>query len=213
MVVDSPVAFFDLSWLVVRAAPEAIIATLDLFDPKPATWRQGINATTGDYWDFDSSPSAFLSRVFITPEIGGWRLVVGGWLGGTDHERPGRDVANYCRRLSREFGEAHAFTSQGRMDWYSWCLTKAGTIDRHFLWAGSPLVNEGSPTSAELQMRHENSHSPLGWRPNESMVMAVACECSISPLELESIQSTGSGCIAVTEWGRRHGVPSRSLEE
>lgn len=214
MVADTPIAFFDLSWLMVRSAsPEAIIAALDLSDPIPATWRQGINAAAGDFWDFDAPPDAFLSRVFITPEVGGWRLAVGGWLGGTDREQPGRDVADYCRRLSREFGEAHAFTTQGRMDWYSWCLARAGTVYRHLLWAGSPLVDEGSPTPAELRAREEDSHRPLGWRPGEGVVMAVAGECSISPLAMESMQNTGSGCIAVTAWGRQHGVPSRSLDE
>jgi hypothetical protein len=214
MAADSPIAFFDLSWLAVRAAPsEAILAALDLSDPIPATWRQGINAAAGDFWDFAAPLDAFLSRVFITPEVAGWRLAIGGWLGGTDREQPGRDVADYCRRLSQEFGEAHAFTTQGRMDWYSWCLARAGAVYRHFLWVDSPLVDDGPPTPAELRAREEDSRSPLGRHPSESVVMAVAGECSINPLELESMRSTGSGCIAVTAWGRQNGVRSRSLDE
>jgi hypothetical protein len=47
---DTPLAFFDLSWLAVRAAPpEAIIAALDLSYPVPVTCRQGLNAAFGDY--------------------------------------------------------------------------------------------------------------------------------------------------------------------
>jgi hypothetical protein len=214
MAADIPIPFFDLNWLAVRAAPpEAIIAALDLSDPKPATWRQGINAAAGDFWDFAAPPEAFLARVFITPEVGGWLLAVGGWLGGTDREQPGREVADYCRRLSREFGEAHAFTTQGRMDWFSWCLARAGAVDRHFLWAESPLVDVGSPTPAELRTREDDAHSPIGWWPSESVVMAIAGECSISPQSLGSVPSNGAGFLAVTAWGRQHGVPARSLDE
>jgi hypothetical protein len=214
MAADSPIAFFDLSWLAIRAAPpERIIAALDLSSPTPTSWRQGINAAVGDFWDFDAPPAAFLSRVFVTPEVAGWRLAVGGWFGGTDRERPGRDVSDSCRQLSGLFGEAHAFTSQGRMDWYSWCLARAGTIDRHFLWAESLLMDDGCPTPAELQVRHEDSRRPIRWRPDEGVVMAVARESSICPLELESMQTSGSGYIAVTAWGRQRGVPSRSLDE
>jgi len=85
MVDEAPISFFDLSWLAVRAAPlEAAITALDLSDPVPVTWRQGMKAVCGDYWDLEAPLQAFLSRVFITPEVSGWRLVVGGWLGDTD---------------------------------------------------------------------------------------------------------------------------------
>lgn len=213
MLPDSPIEFFDLSWLAVRPmAPEVIIAALDLSDPYPATWRQGINATAGDFWDFDAPDLAHLSRVFITPEVAGWQLVVGGWLGGSDLEDPGRDVAGYCRKLSSQSGEAHAFTTQGRMDWYSWCLARSGTIQRHFLWAECPLIDEGTPTAVELEYRH-GADGSLGWQPDESAVMAIANECSVGPDQLGLLQSTGTGLLVTTAWGRKHGVPSRNLDD
>jgi hypothetical protein len=214
MSADSPIAFFDLSWLAVRKAhPEAITTALDLSDPQSVTWRQGLNAVIGDFWDFDAHPSAFLSRVYITPEVDGWRLAIGGWLGGTDRKQPGGDVAGYCRRLSREFGEAHAFTTQGRMDWYSWCLARSGTIVRLFLWAETTLADEGTPTPVEVQSRNERSAGPDGWRPSETVVMAIAGECSIDPEQLPALNGQGTGYLATTAWGRRNGVPSRSLDD
>jgi hypothetical protein len=211
---DFPIAFSDLSWLAVRAAPpEAIIAALDLSDPVRVTWRQGLNAVLGDYWDFDAPPNAFLSRVFITPKVAGWRLAVGGWLGGMDEEEPGSDIADYCRRLSREFGEAHAFTTQGRMDWYSWCLARSGVVYRHFVWADSPVVDTGAPTPTEARLRKKGSRRPADWYPSEAMVMAIAGECSIAPNQLATMKSAGPGYLAVTAWGRQHGVPSRSLDD
>ncbi|WP_020474960.1 hypothetical protein [Zavarzinella formosa] len=211
---NSPIGFYDLSWLAVRgASPQAIIDALELSDPTSATWRQGINATAGDFWDFDARPDSFLSRVFITPEVGGWRLAVGGWLGGVNRDQPGSDVAEYCRRLSREFGETHAFTTQGRMDWYGWCLARNGVVCRHFLWADRLLLDEGFSTPAEEEARKAGSDGRVSRFPSEKVVMAIAGECSINPIHLESMRSAGAGCLAVTAWGRRHGVPTRSLDE
>ncbi len=214
MAKDTPIAFFDVSWIAVRdATTEAIISVLDLSDPTPSTWRQGLNAVIGDFWDFDAPTNAFLSRVFVTPKIGGWRLAIGGWLGGAQKrgKKPGSDVAGYCAHLSREFEAAHAFTSQGRMDWYSWCLASSGSIIRQFIWDESVVVDEGAPPPAERRSR-EAAVKPNGWRPSEGVVTAIAAECSVDPLQLHSLQSVGTGCVAVTAWGRKHGIPTRSLD-
>jgi hypothetical protein len=49
MVDDTPIAFFDASWLAVKAAPpDAIVEALELSDPRPVTWRQGLIPTRGD---------------------------------------------------------------------------------------------------------------------------------------------------------------------
>jgi hypothetical protein len=214
MVDDCPIAFFDLSWLAVRAAPpEAILAALDLSAPAPVTWRRGLNAVCGDFWDFKAPSQAFLSRVFITPEVSGWRLAIGGWLGGADQEHPGVEVADYCRRLSAKFGDAHAFTTQGRMDWYCWCLARGGVVYRQFFWADSPLVDAGAPTRVEARSRDEASGRPRAWCPSEGLVMAIAGECSIDPSRLGSMRSAGPGYLAVSAWGREHGVPSRPPDD
>lgn len=215
MVDDVPIEFFDVSWLAVRAASaEALLAALDLSDPAPVSWRRGVGAVCGDYWDFDAPLQSSLSRVFISPEIGGWRLAIGGWLGGADLERLGAETARFCRRLSKEFDDAHAFTTQGRMDWYSWCLARDGSVFRRFFWADDePLVDKGRPTPIEARSREEAVGRPGGWSPSESLVMALAAEYSIDPGRLASMQSVGQGFLAVTAWGRKHGVPSRSLDD
>ena len=45
-----------------------------------------------------------------------------------------RRVAGWCRRLSREFGAAHAFTDQAQLDWLPWIepLPEAELTERHF---------------------------------------------------------------------------------
>lgn len=210
---ESPIEFYDMSWLAVHgdATAEDIIAALGLSDPMPVTWRQGLNAVRGDFWDFDAPPEAYLSRVFITPVVAGWRLAIGGWVGGHDQQRPGRDVAGYCQQLSRAFGAANAFTSQGRMDWYGWCLARSGVVYRHFLWQEATIEDSGTPTPAEVASR-TGCHKP-DWRPDEELVMAIAGETSISPLGMGTLASTGMGCLARTDWGRKNGVPARSLDQ
>jgi hypothetical protein len=164
--------------------------------------------------ELTSTPLPLAARIDVLPVRGnGWRLVLGGWLGGADQEHPGVEVADYCRRLSKEFGDAHAFTTQGRMDWYSWCLARGGVVYRQYFWADSPLVDEGEPTSVEARLREEASGRPRGWYPSEGLVMAIAGECSIDPSRLELMRSAGPGYLAVTAWGRKHGVPSRSLDD
>ena len=98
---DFPIAFFDLSWLAVKSAPpEVILEVLDLSDPRPVTWRQGINATFGDYWDFSGSLLVCLSRIFITPEVGGWRFAIGGWLGDAEPHPDPADMARIHAALT-----------------------------------------------------------------------------------------------------------------
>jgi hypothetical protein len=211
---DSPIAFFDVSWIAVRAASvESILEALGLSSPVPATWRQGMNAVVGDYWDFSAPLDAPLSRVFITPEIEGWRLAVGGWLGDRGSEAPDREIAEYCRRLNRPFGEAQAFTTQGRMDWYAWCLARDGAAYRRFLWGDVVLIDDGVPTPAEMKSREAAATKGVAWRPSEGAVMTIAGGCSIDPDKIATESSGRPGNLAITAWGRQHGVPSRPLDD
>ena len=206
---DHPLAFFDNCWLAVKAGePKTIIEKLDLSQPTNAIWREGLEAVCGDWWDFDESLQCSDSRVFITPLVAGWRLVIGGWFGAGDTERWMR-LVHHCRDLSAEFGEAHAFTSQGRMDWYSWMLAEGGNVFRQFLWGEKVLIDKGAPTASELRLRQQKAGA---WQAREVDVMTLAGEYSVNPVELgPTTPSTGSGILAVTPWGRANGVPRRPL--
>ena len=208
---DHAISFFDTSWLAVKCADaDPIIDILALSDTRPTTWAQGLDAVCGDYWDFDADPGSELSRVFITPRIGNWRLAVGGWLGtaGESGATAIHTVADYCKTLSTRYHQAHAYTTQGRMDWYSWILARDGNIDRAFAWSDKVIVDEGSPSSAEAASRGKVDR----WRPSEQIVMAIAAESSKSPRDFgPHTLCTGDGALATTEWGRKHGIPNRPL--
>jgi hypothetical protein len=224
MVKDHPIALDDISWLAVKCSkPEAIIRTLALADPVPATWQQGLNAVGGDYFD-DRPDWAELSRVFITPAVQGWRLVIGGWVAAGpirrergDHRNIWRRVAGFCRRLSQEFGQAHAFTDQGRMDWFSWILARDGRVYRQMVFEDDQfLSNRGKPTVIEAQHRAEFVPEEWleKWAPDSAVVSAIAGEVSVNPREFgEGTRSVGKGFIAVTSWGKEYGVSQRDLAD
>jgi hypothetical protein len=221
---DHPLALDDISWLAVkRGQPEVILRILALSDPVPATWQQGLNAVGGDY--FDGPPDwAELSRVFITPLVHGWRLVIGGWVAAgpmrrerDDQRNSWRRVAGYCRRLSREFAQAHAFTDQGRMDWFSWILARDGRVYRQMVFEDDQfLTNRGKPTRIEAQHRAAFVPDEVleQWAPDSGAVSAIAAEVSVNPREFgKGTKSSGQGFLAVTPWGQKYGVPQRRLEE
>lgn len=215
---DAPFSLFDINWLAVKGGEtEPMLEALGLTDPQPVTWPQGIGAVCGDCWDFDANLNAPMSRVYVTPQVAGWRLAIGGWLamGPAQEESINAytKIAEYCRRLSAGYGEAHAFMSQGRMDCYGWILARDGRVVRTYVWDGVEDVNEGTPTPPELRMRTATNDGGRSWQPSESAVMAMAAEYSIDPRAFTpETPWSGSGVLAKTEWGRRHGVPARPLE-
>jgi hypothetical protein len=223
LVRDHPIPLDDISWLAVkRGKPEAIIRALRLADPRPVTWQQGLNAVGGDYFDVERD-WAELSRVFITPLVGGWRLVVGGWVaagpmpGDRDDPRNSwRRVAGFCRRLSQEFQQAHAFTDQARMDWFSWILARDGKVYRQVVFDDDEfLTNRGQPTSVEARFRAEFVPDEVleKWAPDVGVVPAIAGEVSVDPTTFhEGTRSVGQGFLAVTPYGRKHGIPHRALD-
>jgi hypothetical protein len=207
---DYPFSLYDISWLAVKTSEaEGIIDVLGLSDPEPVTWRQGISAVCGDYWDSDAPLDAVLSRVYITPVVEGWRLAIGGWVGEGGWVSEGGvrgfdGVAEYCRTLSKRYGEAHAFTSQGRMGWYSWVLARDGDVYRRYFLNTKREIDEGSPTPAE--------QSDAG-SSGENSVMAIAGECSVDPRAFSrDTPFESEGLLAITAWGCANGVPERPLE-
>jgi hypothetical protein len=154
----------DTSWLAIKGASiDAVVGALSLSPSCPANWERGLQAAAGDYEDFFDGRSEWeeLDCVFVTPMVRGWRLVVGNYLGaGPATRSPGdnrtswRTVAGWCRRLSREFSQAHAFTDQAQMDWYSWILAHDGRIFRQAVFEdGVFLSDRGDPLGVESRLR------------------------------------------------------------
>jgi hypothetical protein len=210
MKVDHPQSFYDISWLAVKNGdPEEVMKILQLSNPQPSTWSMGLEAVLGDFWDFDEQSDVQFSRVFVTPKVNGWLLVIGGFLVGAGEEGV-KEIAGYCERLSEVYGEACAFTSQGRMDLYSWVIAKDGKIKRMFEWDGDVSVDEGEPTPVERELRESDDD----WAPSEVDVMTIAGEVSIDPGRLgPDMTVEGAGFLVTTASGRLHGIPQRQLHK
>jgi len=211
---DHPLPFYDISWLAVKDGDAAtLIDLLDFADPIAVTWEQGLAAVCGDYWDFDEPLEAVWSRVFITPNVDGWTLLLGGWFDGHDAQAAAR-LATTCQNLSQRYGAAHAFTTQGRMDHYAWLLAQNGTILRWFVWDGEVVTDSGETPTVEQQLRAAfvAEESDDVWSPSEVDVCAIAGASGIDPSILgANTSSNGQGVMVTTPWGRQHGVPKRPL--
>ena len=100
MAARHPIAIWDISWLAVPdASPGDLLTALALSDPVPLTWKQGLAAVCGNFWDVDAGLEAHLSRVFLAPPLRGWQLAIGGWFGGQKGDERLEDVARLCRSL------------------------------------------------------------------------------------------------------------------
>lgn len=210
----------DTSWLAVKGASiDAIVRLLSLSHQCAANWQFGLKAAAGDYEEFFEGRSEWeeLDCVFITPTVRGWRLVVGNYLGaGPASRSPGdnrngwRTVVGWCRRLSREFGQAHAFTDQAQLDWYSWILARDGSVFRQVVFEdGEFLSDRGEPTGVEARLRAHFVPDEIRqkWQPDVGDVPAIAGEWSVNPWKLGAGSKKNTlGMVAVTPWGRRKGV-------
>lgn len=220
---DVPEALDDTSWIAVHGGTvKAFVHVLGLSDPRPATWARGMEVGGGNH---DDSPAEWgeLADVFITPLVRGWRLAVGHYVGAAPMARPAdaprtnwRKVAGWCRRLSREFSAAHAFTDQAQLDWYSWIVAHGGKVTRQVVFEdGEFLSNRGRPSGVEARLiaRFRPDEIRSRWQPDVGDVPRIAGECSVNPWRTgPRTRFTGQGLVAVTPWGRRHGVAFGGLD-
>jgi hypothetical protein len=217
-----PETLDDTSWLAVKGGTvDAVIKVMGLSDPKLASWSQGMEVIGGYHGDCPAEWGE-LAGVFITPLMRGWRLVVGHYTGAAPLSRPADDmrtgwrrVAGWCRRLSREFDKAHAFTEQAQLDWYSWILASGGTVFRQVVYEdGEFLSHRGRPSGLEARLvaRFRPDELRPHWQPDVGDVARIAGEWSVNPCRINPrTRTSGSGFVAVTPWGRQQGVTFTGL--
>src|SRR6185295_7557650 len=113
---------------------------LRLNNPTPCSWEEGLARAQGH-------------KLFISPPVGGWILVMG-----SDLPDPGDDV-DKCFRfildLSRKLGHVQYFSANRVVDHHSWAQAEQGRVLRAYAWAGRTVWHQGKMTRAEIPYRHE----------------------------------------------------------
>jgi hypothetical protein len=181
--VEDPVLYENPTcWLAIKSNnPEEVRAALDLHDPLPCSWAEGIER-------------AAEHRVFVTPPVDGWVLVFGAGL-----PEPSDDVDEFYRfltALSRRIGLVLYFCSRRAVGHHAWIKTLNGQIIRAYAWAGTTLWNQGELTQAERDLRlrcqpygaAEIRPAPMNEaaRFNCERVAALAARWSIDPKSIDA---------------------------
>jgi hypothetical protein len=125
-------------WIAIKASDPAVVqAALHLHRPIACSWEEGLAEARED-------------KLFISPSISGWVLVVGPGL-----PEPAEDV-DLCYRfltgLSRKLGQVQFFSASRVVNYHSWALLDRGRVYRGYAWAGETLWNQGLVTAAEKDL-------------------------------------------------------------
>lgn len=125
-------------WLAIRSSnPHAVQEALGLQQPQPCSWEEGLNA-------------AHEHKLFISPPVGGWILVMGSTL-----PEPGDDVDRTFRfllELSRKLGHVQFFSVSRAVNHHAWAQVEDGAVIRAYAWAGRTLWNQGRQSRAEMEL-------------------------------------------------------------
>ncbi|GAA2780244.1 hypothetical protein GCM10010441_01150 [Kitasatospora paracochleata] len=212
-----------LAWIAVSTGDQAgLLDLLGLSDPEPATFVLGTAATDSDSHDFRHGPPyPQYARVFVTPELDGWTLLVGRWCSPIDDERSD-DVARVCQELSARYGAAQAYFFGARNDGSAWLVAEDGVILRRGAsdyedLAGEPDWEIGEPLPFERQERDrlvaDGADTEYEWEfALMEMAPSLAGALSVNPLEVGAATSVeGHGLLALTPYGAVHGVPPGAL--
>jgi hypothetical protein len=135
---SAPVFHLPARWLAVRSGnPMLVQAALGLHNPTPCSWEDGLSA-------------AHEHKLFISPPIHGWVLVMGSHL-----PEPAEDVDRCYRfvmELSKKVGHVQFFAINRPVNHHAWVQADQGSILRAYAWAGRTLWNQGKLTRAEIEL-------------------------------------------------------------
>ena len=125
-------------WLAIQSGnPQLVQGALGLANPRPCSWEEGLTA-------------AHEHKLFISPPLGGWILVMGSNL-----PEPGDDV-DKCFRflldLSRKLGHVQFFSINRAVNHHAWAQVEHGVVRRAYAWGGRTLWNQGRLTRAEIEL-------------------------------------------------------------
>ncbi|MEU6505169.1 hypothetical protein [Streptomyces sp. NPDC046942] len=199
------------SWIAVPGGDQqGITELLDLFEARPATFALG-----HDVGAHDSHDGFEYGRVYVTPEVDGWTLVLGPWCNPVDHDRA-EDVLRVVTELSRRYGKAQAYYFGEQGGGSGWLVAENGDVVRRCRgsWKavdaqytlGTPLPEERTACIKE-GLTLDNEEEWADFAPY--LAPELACQLGVSPFDLgPDTRVRGTGIVALTPYAREHRRPN-----
>lgn len=188
-------------WLAVRSLnPRAIQDALGLQHARDCTWSDALGAP-------------FEPRLFISPPVDGWILVMG-----CDLPDPADDIDEcfkFLCALSEKLGEVQFFSRHRAVSHHGWARLSGGKVLRAYAWAGETLWNQGTITEAERDLKlrclaYMQSSNVLGLAERELLalnterVVRLAARWSIDPTSVGGTTLEDKGIAGDLLHGRYH---------
>ena len=169
-------------WLAIKSEnPHAVEAVLGVNNSRACSWT-------------DALATPFEPRLFISPPVNGWIVVLG-----CDLPDPADDIDEcfkFLTGLSRKLGEVQFFTRNRAVAHHGWVRVQDGKVLRAYVWAGETLWDQGTVTQTERDLRlrcltYTESSVVLGLAERELLalntdrVIRVAAAWSVDPTAVE----------------------------
>ncbi|MFE4608520.1 HEAT repeat domain-containing protein [Streptomyces niveus] len=215
---DEPAQSLDTcstSWIAVPTGDQqGVVELLGLYEARPATFALGLSV--GGH---DSHDGAEYGRVYVTPEVDGWTLVLGPWCNPVDPDRA-EDVLRVVSELGRRYGRAQAYYFGEQGGGSGWLVAEGETVVRRFgsYWDDDGArFTVGEPLSEERAACIEEGVVPVGdpgadedeWTDLAAyLAPTLAGQLGVSPMDLGPHTTVrGVGAVALTPYAREHGRP------
>ena len=177
-------------WLAVRGQnPHAVESALAVHNPRACSWS-------------DALATPFEPRLFISPSVQGWILVMG-----CDLPDPADDIDEcfkFLTGLSRKLGEVQFFSRNRAVSHHGWARLEDGKVVRAYAWAGETLWDQGIPTDSERDLKlrclaYTESSEALSlaerevFALNTERVVRLAAAWSIDPTSVQGAMLESKG--------------------
>jgi hypothetical protein len=186
-------------WLAVKTNdPFVVQIALHLNRPTACSWEEGLAEARED-------------KLFISPPVSGWVLVVGPGL-----PEPAEDV-DLCYRflteLSRKLGHVQFFSASRIVNYHCWALLERGHVYRAYAWAGETLWNQGPLTAAERDLGlvcfgYGTEQNPFAIRElltaNSDNINQLAARWSVDPGACSPAMLNGRGIVGEFSQSKPH---------
>lgn len=192
---DTPKPFgYRMSWLAIRTRDTgAVVAALGLQEgAEAANWDSGLGTA------YDAAFGA--GRVFVSPPVNGWTLVVSQALPSPASRRLVDKTIPLMLDLGTAFVEVQYFASYPELDFYAWARVIDGRLVRAFAINDEGVVwNKGRPSKEEAALglkrfelrgvrgRKDDTGDEIVMYPTESHMMQLALKWSLDPTRLSPI--------------------------